>query len=583
MRRLIKVVRVFLFICPFIVEKLYGQTELLSEIDLLQMKRLHSFRNHIYKDSISSQMLYLGSNAFDIDSGSILIKYKGVQLYLYRIGMAYQLNTHIGKSINDGAFLPNVGIQKRKNFNLALNWKGISVKFAPEWIYTENRLPTSFELDQGDGNYMARYYMYIVNKIDMYPRFGDSSLKRFNLGQSSVKYNYKNFQIGVSSENLWWGPSIRNALIMSNNAQGFPHLSLNTYKPVVTSLGSFESQVIYGQLSNVKFDFPDNPRMRSIWEGGIAQKKELIRSIYGYTFNWQPKWTKNLFIGVAMTNQRYLDFADTLGFVAPKFLKNNKLKLGSFFMRYAMPQDQTELYVEIGRADKLANPINVFKDQIPLGYTAGIRKLVNLSRGKSNLYFGLEVTRLQLPDPRLIFREEGTFGPPKTHSWYTSDSIRQGYTNYGEVMGAYIGPGSNSQLLQVGWLQGMRKIMLIGERLQHNNDFYYYNYFNGNTSSAVATNNRYWVDISAGIQVQWPIGNFLLSSMYKYTSVLNYRWIKLDGGFSGRSVLSDRKTDTWTLAVYWFLSRGYLGNPNKHPIKIKDYLRKQIKYSNRSI
>jgi hypothetical protein len=331
---------------------------------------------------------------------------------------------------------------------------------------------------------------------------------------------------------------------------------LNTYKPIVTAVGSFEGQIIYGQLSNVKFDFPDNTRMRSIWEGGISGKRQLLRSLYGYTVNWQPKWTKNIFLGLSTANQRYLDFADTMGIVTPKFLKNNKIKLGSFFLRYAMPEDHTELYVEIGRADKFATPLNVFKDKIPLGYTAGIRKLVNLSAGKSNLYFGLEVTRLQLPDPRLIFREEGVWGPPKTNSWYTSDSIRQGYTNFGEVMGAYIGPGSNSQLLQIGWLQGIRKIMLICERVQHNNDFYYYNYFNGNTSSAVATNNRYWVDMSAGIQVQWPIRNFLLSSMYKYTSILNYRWIKLDGGFSGRSLLSDRQNDSWTFTVYWFLNRG---------------------------
>lgn len=566
---MVRALMCFYVILQFITVKSIAQTELLSEIDMLHIRRLATLDLTQPRDSLSSQMLFLASHAFDNDSGYPIIHRKGIHFVLHRIGMAHQYNSHVGQSINDGTFLPNVGLQSRTNLNLSFRWKRLSLKLAPELTYAANKTPASFDLDPTDANYFARYYLYIVNKIDMYPRFGVTPQIKFHLGQSSLKYDFKKFEVGVATENLWWGPSTRNALVMSHNARGIPHVSMNTFKPLHTALGSFEAQFIFGILSNVELDFPDNPRMRGIWEGGIAQKKKLVRTIYGYTMNWQPKWVKNFFLGFALANQRYFNYGNASKNSSSLFLKNNKMKLGSFFLRYALPEDQTELYIEVGRADRLATPFNIFKDRIPLGYTAGIRKLVNLSSGKHKLFFGLEATRLQLPDPRLIFREANVWGPPKTNSWYTSDSIRQGYTQYGETIGAYIGPGSNSQMLQIGWLQGYRKILLIGERVQHNNDFYYYNYFNGNTSSAIAVNNKYWVDLSAGIQVQWPISNFLLCGMYKYTSLLNYRWIKLDGGFSGRSVLSDRQNENATLSVYWFFNKSFNVNTHAHSIKIK--------------
>ena len=40
--------------------------------------------------------------------------------------------------------------------------------------------------------------------IDTPERFGHKSLSFFNLGQSSIRFNYKKLSLGFSSENLWW-------------------------------------------------------------------------------------------------------------------------------------------------------------------------------------------------------------------------------------------------------------------------------------------------------------------------------------------------------------------------------------------
>jgi hypothetical protein len=42
-------------------------------------------------------------------------------------------------------------------------------------------------------------------------------------GQSSIRLTFGPASIGLSNENIWWGPGIRNSLIMSNNAPGFKH------------------------------------------------------------------------------------------------------------------------------------------------------------------------------------------------------------------------------------------------------------------------------------------------------------------------------------------------------------------------
>ena len=68
------------------------------------------------------------------------------------------------------------------------------------------------------------------------------------LGQSYVKINYKKLSLGVSNENIWWGPSIRNSIMMSNHARGFKHISFNTTSPVTTPIGNFEWQILSGRL-----------------------------------------------------------------------------------------------------------------------------------------------------------------------------------------------------------------------------------------------------------------------------------------------------------------------------------------------
>lgn len=538
---------------------LFSQVDVHSDIakmDLLRMKQAIGKDSNLLHRSFafrSAHQLYHSPGA------SLALTYlKSVKFNLENLGMQWMKNEALGLGNNDGSLLSSVGIQKRYHASVKLSWKRIYLRLAPEILVAENKEPVGFTINPQDPNYMARYYLNTVNKIDMYSRFGKDKINKTLLGQSSLRYQNDNISFGISNENIWWGPGLRNALVMSNNATPFLHLTLNTVKPIKTKIGYFEGQVIWGNLKNPEFEHPDNARMKKIWLAGIRIKDSSVRSLNGFNVSWEPKWTPNLFIGVSTASSFYQN--DTLRRLVsfPLSTSYKPIKLGSFYMRYVMPKENAELYIEIGRADKFATPLNLIQDSIPMGYTAGVRKWARLFSSNTYLYFGVEVTRLQLPDPRLIFTQGAPFGPPQTNSWYLGNQVAQGYTNYGQVMGAWIGPGSNSQTLHLGVVNGSKKLMLTGERVLHNEDFNYYNYLTNSLSTSSQNPNKHWADISTTAQLQWSVRNLLISAAWSYTSLLNYRWTKLDGGFSGPSKLSDKKNTQIYASAVWYFNKNIL-------------------------
>ena len=128
--------------------------------------------------------------------------------------------------------IPNRGYQHIVSPGLYFKVGPLSIKFKPEHHYSENKKFDGF----WDGHYpeiwAERYKLW--NHIDMPERFGDKRHNRTTIGQSSIRLNWKNLSIGISNENIWWGPAKRNSIMMSNHAEGFKHISFQTNKPVNT-------------------------------------------------------------------------------------------------------------------------------------------------------------------------------------------------------------------------------------------------------------------------------------------------------------------------------------------------------------
>ena len=526
-----------------------------SDLQLQDIQRLNQIADSTNPEK-NSYLIRSSSNYWNNQLPERSFK-KWPLVKLLQAGVTLHKNDQLTISENDGTLIPAVGMQQRFTIGAIVKWGGITLQVQPEFIQASNENPSTFTGDPNNGNFWSRYYMYMENKVDNLSRFGTTAINQFYLGQSSLKYHYKKLSIGVSTENLWWGPGLRNSLVLSNQAPGFLHATLHTNKPIETKFGNIEFQALYGQLIKTPFAQEYNPIMQNIWAGGIQPKADINRNILGYIFSYNPKWTPNFFIGATGMSYFYTAGAPinpNSEILLPHENKASTARLGSLFFRYKMPESGAEVYGEYGRANRWAAPWNLFGDTIPTGFMVGFRKLMPLGGDakKGHILLNAEITQLQLPDTRLVFNEASPLSVPKTNSWYTHPYIAQGYTNDGQVMGASVGPGGNSQTINLAWVKGKKRIGLQIDRVANNNDFSLYS--NQSGILGYGSPDRYWVNMNYGFNAQWDFGPWLLSGFVQYTNALNYRWVKLHGIFSQPSD-ADRTNTRFSISLFRYFTK----------------------------
>jgi hypothetical protein len=501
-----------------------AQSGLLQSIDLGDLYRRQQLTGGRFSDhSFSIRPLQAG--AF----GDSTNKDKALHLSAFA-GYTVLNNSKLPYGYNDESLYPAAGLQQRLRMGFRVRSGNLTVQLIPEFVTAANRTPDDLPADFNMSNYWGQFYFYQVNKIDMPTKFGTASLQKVFPGQSFIRYNFGKFSAGVSSENIWWGPGLQNSLVMSNNAPGFIHGTVQTNAPVPTPVGGFEAQVIYGVLNSSGITPPENDRLRplGICNGCYEPKQDDNRLLTAFVVSWQPKWLKNFYIGLSQASYNYAGGTERAA------------RLGSMFFRYAMPADHAEVYAEYGRSNKAANPFTVFGDTIPTGYLLGVRKFIPLNREKGFIELSAELTHLSLSDASLILDRNNPFGLPNpaTNSWYTDQYVRDGYTHQGQVLGAGIGPGGASQTINVNWVKDQNRVGVRFDRVVHNNDFYYYSYYNGNIGGG--TSNRYWVDVAWTAYGQWSYKQFMFAGAINYLRALNYKWIKMDNSYADPSPLSDK-------------------------------------------
>lgn len=431
-----------------------------------------------------------------------------------------QFNTHHPYSLNDGAMIPARGYQTMISGGLYAQYGPLSIQLRPEYVYAENKNFQGFSKEQSD-QVWAEYYN-LHNHIDMPERFGETSYKKLFWGQSSLRLTFGTVSFGVSNENLWWGPGVRNSLVMSNSAPGFHHITLNTVKPIRTWIGSFEGQLIGGRLENSGFTPPDTSRTNNGVKLYIP-KRDDWRYINAMVLSYQPKWVPGLFLGVTRSFITYYkdmgnSIKDFLPVITPLDKKANygdnespkpNDQRASIFFRWLWTKAHAELYTEYFREDHAYDLRDMIVEaEHTHAYVFGLRKLFPLNQFKNQfIQFNLELTKL----------EQTTTNPERTASYvYThSDGIPQGYTNQGQLLGAGIGPGSNLQSLSVSWVKGLKTVGIEFERFVQNNDFH----------NAVLKDPRTnWVDLGASAFGEWNYENLLFSIRLELIHSLNYEY-----------------------------------------------------------
>ena len=504
-----------------VIEEYYRRSQLLSEVDTNLSLTVRPIFPDLTSESVNP-----------LRSGQTTLPYRflgnkqiwqsddhKMQLDLLPVSVLTQFNTHHPYGWNDGPMIPAKGFQTFITGGLFAKYGILTVQFKPELVFAANPAFETFN----DNQYpviAARYYD-IYNNIDLPVRFGSQPYTTLYPGQSSIRLNYKAFSFGISTENLWWGPGIRNSLVMSNTAPGFPHFTLNTLKPAKTAIGSFEGQLIGGWLSTSGFA-PLVPDRFYFGTNLYVPKPNKSRYLSGIVLTWQPKWVPGLFLGVNQTQQSYTDNVVGIKDYLPWFLpfKNaggtnepisKKDRLSTAFMRWLWTKEHAEFYFEFGYHN--SNPAiaqSFLATNVSRGYTFGLRKMVPFNKLRNeNILIGLEVTQLQ---------ENSIDNLKNGIQWYVSKGIRQGYTNNGQLLGAGIGPGANMQSLSVSWVKGLNSLGFTIERYIHNNDFVYYAFNDSKDYS------RHWVDIGGGLTGSWTYKSIVFNAKAWAINSIDYQW-----------------------------------------------------------
>jgi hypothetical protein len=454
---------------------------------------------------------------------NIKIKTLGIDYFI-------EYNTRHPYNRNNGTMIPNRGYQHIISPGLYFKIGPLSIKFKPEHHFSQNLEFDTFWEGHYDVIWNYRYKLW--NQIDMPERFGYFSHNKTTFGQSNIRLNWKNLSLGISSENLWWGPSIRNSIMMSNHAQGFNHISFNNIKPINTSIGSFEWQLISGRLEQSGFLPTGHERTYAgskIYVPKINQFLETDdwRYLQGLIVSYSPKWIDGLSIGFIRWAQMYSALVEGryswikgnpsyFPIFSNLFRKNNlnvdvemqtNEALG-VFLKWIWQDANAEFYFEFHHNDSKINLRDLFLDSDnSRAATIGLQKIFELNN--SNILFSWEWTQMEQTASRLI-RDAA--------SWYQHYLVFDGYTNYGEVLGSSIGPGSNSHYFSINKLNNDSKIGIAIEIIDQDNDFYY------EAFASAKDFRRYWKDLNFHINYDLLSNKFKLSSRIVYIKSFNYQW-----------------------------------------------------------
>ena len=454
-----------------------------------------------------------------------------IDLRVLPIDYSISYNSNHPNNRNDGSMIPSAGYQQLISLGIFFTAGPLSVQLKPENIYAENKDFHGFPDNHYDVTWARRYNYW--NQIDQPERFGNTAFKKNYLGQSYIKLNYKKLSIGISSENIWWGPSIRNSIMMSNNAKGFNHITFNTNRPLKTKIGTFEWQFVTGRLESSGFTPPNIEKTYADTLLYVPKTNQMPeendwRFFQGYTLTYSPKWVKDLSIGFirwvqlhgALYDDRYWwmngkvnnfpVFSNLLRTNDKSFDIESQIdQAAGLFFRWIWRDSKAEIYGEFHYNDAKLNLRDLMLDSDHArAVTIGIQKL--FKSGENSFYkFSWEWNQLQQTSSRIL-RDSG--------SWYTHIHVREGYTNRGEVMGASIGPGSNAQYFSISKIKKTKKIEFAIEIIDVNNDWAIYAFEDSKDYR------RYWKDFNFSFIYQNKFKNFWTSFSLIYGRSLNYQW-----------------------------------------------------------
>lgn len=390
----------------------------------------------------------------------------GVRWQLVRPELRAGWNSDLPRSLNNGAMWSGRGLSMAVMGGVRATMGRVEVTVAPTLAYSQNLQFQFIPYPFADRSPFSSPWHLPPAAIDLPLRFGSDAFTAISPGGSSLRIHAAPVVFGLSSEQQWWGPGIRNALVMSDNAPGIPRLFVRTANPLHTAIGDFAAEWMLGQLTeSAYFDTISNNDHRSLSAAAITFRPT---GEPGLTLGA----TRAVFAPVRHTSDLFYHAFQVLGHVGRPndralndYASNNGPdQIFSLFGRWVFPASGFETYLEWARTDAPSS----FRDLLVApehsqGYTLGAQWSHPVATARF-LRVQTEITNLE---------ENATLRFRHVHSFYTSRPVPQGYTNRGRVIGASIGPGSDSQWLALDLIGSAWRFGLFGGRIRWENDALY--------------------------------------------------------------------------------------------------------------
>lgn len=341
--------------------------------------------------------------------------------------------------------------------------------------------------------------------IDRPQRFGTGALHTVDWGQSEARVDWRALAVGAGTESMWWGPGIDNAVLMTNNAAGLPHVFVGTGRPVDIWIGNLQAMYLAGRLYDSDF-----------WRTGTQPNRDR-RWLSAAVATLEPRGAPGLYLGGGRLFYEYIpggglglgDFLDVLQpFQKAKLVTpqnpaglDSADQMLSLFGRWVFPESQFEVYGEWARNDHSWDGRDfVLEPDHATGMLLGFQKAFRQATG----FLRIRGELTSLAEGRTAEVRQGP-------SWYAHSIVVQGYTQRGQVVGAAIGPGSDMQRAALEWYRPWGMFGMTLQRVRDNSDVYYTQYFDSTATKQGGKYQMHDVTVGGGVSGTAFVGPLAVS------------------------------------------------------------------------
>lgn len=388
---------------------------------------------------------------------------------IYAPEIYYSINSETPFGQNDGALWQGKGYNMNLTTGARLEAYGLELTFRPEFSFSQNK---DFDTIGDVDNYSWCNSKSFINtdsygllyesvygqgtsipnnaggNVDLVQRYGSSAVKKFDWGDSEIRYTYKKFTFGFGTQKPWLGPALLNPMLGSNNSASYPKfdIGMRRAKIIIPKLkwyiGDFEGRIWTGLLKESDYfdDDSDNDN----------------RMLNGLSLSFAPSFIPGFSMGV---NRIFLSNwkISNLKYLARLFTSSNENGTNSgndedqkiaFYADWSFPKVGLEVYGELGIDDFTSNKeTNPFHTAI---YTVGAKQYIPLPLYKlfPNAWKNVNLhSQLSIEWNNFEMSQDFQMQWPYL-GYYSHGAVKQGYTNDGQILGAGSGSFGNSQYIE---------------------------------------------------------------------------------------------------------------------------------------